>query len=209
MNVLDNTTTALIFQERDNQNIVIGVPHHAPAGIDKLPCNRFADENTGYLGQYIADRLGCCCIIACNYTLDVNKDMENEFVRQVLQWNPRTYIEVHGHKRMRTQNDVEITCGCEERNKESKIIVEKLCDKCHNDEELNWLKICGDFNQIFFKGKTAKTIQYKGWFGILFELAPELRYTERQQGGEPPRIGYKFCDYLVEIIRNMSLEGTS
>ena len=77
MNILESKKSSLVIEERGNKNIVIGMPHHAPAGVDTLPCNRFADENTGYLGRYIAENLDCCSIIACNYTIDVNKDRTN------------------------------------------------------------------------------------------------------------------------------------
>jgi len=51
--------SALIIEERKFKDIVIGVPHHAPAGIEKLPCLEHpeSDENAGYLGRYIAEKL--------------------------------------------------------------------------------------------------------------------------------------------------------
>ncbi len=38
----------LIIEERETTDIVIGVPHHAPAGTTKLPCpeHEVSDENT-------------------------------------------------------------------------------------------------------------------------------------------------------------------
>jgi len=31
-------TSLLIIEERQHKDIVVGVPHHAPAGVDHLPC---------------------------------------------------------------------------------------------------------------------------------------------------------------------------
>ena len=203
MNDLDSIESKFLIQTRYDRNIIVGVPHHAPVGVDKLPCGRYSDENTGYLGQYLAEKLRCCSIIACNYTIDVNKSMDNEYVQQVLQWDPKVYVEIHGHKRKRSKNDIEITCGSLERNEYSLTLAEKLQEKCRNDNELKWLKICGDFETIFFKARTAKTMQHNGWLGILLELPPELRYIKGQKGGQPPKIGYKFCDYLVESLTSI------
>jgi hypothetical protein len=66
--MLESTSTSiLIIEERKFKDIIIGVPHHAPAGIDKLPCleHEESDENAGFLGRYIAEKLNCCSIIAC------------------------------------------------------------------------------------------------------------------------------------------------
>jgi len=202
---LSSKASHLLKEERCNKTVVIGVPHHAPVGVDRLPCNRWADENTGYLGRYLAQKLNCHSIIACNYTIDANKDMNNDYARQLLQWLPRLLIEIHGHKRKRTNNDVEITCGCTEYNQYSIILAEKLLEKCKNDNELHRLRICGDFARIYFKGKTARTIHGQGWLGFLIELPPELRFNAGQIGGEPPRTGYQFCKYLIESLNKMEL----
>ncbi len=205
MNSLDDKKSSLIIEKRDNNNVVVGVPHHAPAGVDTLPCNRVADENTGYLGRYIAEKLDCCSIIACNYTIDVNKDMDNDYVQQLLLWSPRVYVEIHCHKRKKTKNDIEISCGSKKLNDYSLKLAEKIGNKCQSNDELNWLTICGDFNKILFKAETAKTIQHPDWLGFLLELVPELRFGKGQKGGEPPQKGYVFCDYLIESMKEMSL----
>ncbi len=201
--IFSSKASRLLIESRSNKEIAIGVPHHAPAGVDRLPCNRWADENTGYLGRYIAEKLDCCSIVACNYTADVNKSMDNDYSKQLLQWNPHLLIEVHGHKRRKTENDIEITCGCLERNKFSVELADKLLEKCQKDDRLRWLKICGDFNVIYFQAKTARTIQYKGWKAYLFELAPELRFETGQVGGPPPQSGYIFCDYLLKSLKEI------
>ena len=92
-----STVSALIIEERKYSDIVIGVPHHAPMGIDKLKAKKKngklkeADENAGFLGRYIAEKLDCHSIIACNYTFDVNKYFRSDYTMQIAQWNP-TYL---------------------------------------------------------------------------------------------------------------------
>jgi hypothetical protein len=199
--ILLSKASHLLKEERCNKTVVIGVPHHAPVGVDRLPCNRWADENTGFLGRYMADKLDCNSIIACNYFVDANKNMNNDYSEQLVRWNPKLLVEVHGHKRKRTKNDIEISCGCLERNTSSISLAEKIREKCQGNPYLRWLKICGDYNNIFFKAGSVKTITYGGWMGYLIELPPELRYEEKQNGGKPPLIGYTFCDYFVECLR--------
>ena len=89
----------LIIEERVSREFVVGVPHHAPAGVKCLPCleHRESDENAGYLGAYIAGKLNCCSIIACNYKFDSNKSIETDYFKQIVKWHPRFLIEVHGH----------------------------------------------------------------------------------------------------------------
>ena len=195
---LESKHTILLAIEGSNSNIVIGVPHHAPAGVAKLRCGRASDENTGFLGSYIARRIECCCVIACNYTADVNKTLNNEFARQLLSWNPKVYVEIHGHARRRTETDVEVSCGSLEKNEYSVNLAKRLHEECQRHDNLRALTICGDFGKILFKGKTVKTIQSQAWIGFLIELAPRLRYTKGQQGGKPPSMGFDFCDCLIE-----------
>ena len=207
MNILESKKSSLVFEERGNKNIVIGVPHHAPAGVSYLSCRprRPADENAGYLGLYIAEKLKCSFIIACYYYLDANKNMSNPYAKLLLKWNPNVLVEIHGHKRKKTKNDIEISCGSKKLNDYSLTLAEKIGNKCQGNDELNWLTICGDFNKILFKAETVKTIQHPDWLGILIELPPELRFEKGQEASEPPQKGYVFCDYLIESLKEMSL----
>src|SRR5438874_1842201 len=84
----------LIIEERANKRIVIGVPHHAPAGAENLPCPEHpdADENAGFLGRYIAESLSCCSVIACNYPVDVNKFFRTDYSMQVAKWNAQVLV---------------------------------------------------------------------------------------------------------------------
>ena len=103
----------LIVEPRSRSDIVVGVPHHAPAGTPHMPCPEHSDsdENTGFLGRYIAEHLDCCSVIACNATIDPNKHLGSDYSLQIAAWHPRTLIEIHGHGKVRTPYDVEISCG--------------------------------------------------------------------------------------------------
>jgi hypothetical protein len=52
--MLESTEQSLLITEkRDRSDIVVGVPHHAPAGTPTLPCpeHRDSDENAGFIGS--------------------------------------------------------------------------------------------------------------------------------------------------------------
>lgn len=92
------SASVLIIEERKFKDIVVGVPHHAPAGTESLPCiaHPKSDENAGYLGRYVARNLNSCSIIACNYRIDVNKCLRSDYSMQIAQWNPKFLVEIHG-----------------------------------------------------------------------------------------------------------------
>ena len=76
--MLESTEQSLlIIENRARYDIVVGVPHHAPAGVPNLPCPEHSDsdENTGFIGRYLAEKLNCCSVIACNSTIDPNKHL--------------------------------------------------------------------------------------------------------------------------------------
>jgi len=200
---LATSQSLLIVEERDNKNIVIGVPHHAPAGVRYLPCNprRPADENTGYLGYYVAEKLNCCCIIACCYKTDVNKSRNSDYVKQIAQWNPQIIVEIHGHGPKGANYDIEISGGSELENKHSVALADSLRGKCSNDKALKQLSISGDYNAIEFTAKGSATIVDDRWVSFHIELPPQLRKGKWRRG--PPPTGYKFCDRLVDALREI------
>ena len=103
----------LIIENRARYDIVVGVPHHAPAGVPNLPCPEHSDsdENTGFIGRYLAEKLNCCSVIACNSTIDPNKHLRSDYAMQITAWSPSVLIEIHGHGKVRSKYDVEISCG--------------------------------------------------------------------------------------------------
>ncbi len=98
-----STVSLLIIEEREDNGIVIGVPHHAPKGIEYLKCKnekgnyRVADENAGFLGRYVAEKINSHSIIANNYYFDVNKNLRTDYSIQIAKWKPKYLIEIHGH----------------------------------------------------------------------------------------------------------------
>ena len=127
--MLESTEPSLlIIEERKRKDIIVGVPHHAPAGISKLPCPEHpdADENAGFIGRYVAEKLNCCSLIACNYTTDVNKFFRTDYTMQIARWNPKVLIEIHGHGAVKAKTDIEISSGSSSNDKFSKELAEKL-----------------------------------------------------------------------------------
>jgi hypothetical protein len=147
----------LIIEERVSREFVVGVPHHAPAGVKCLPCleHRESDENAGYLGAYIAGKLNCCSIIACNYKFDSNKSIETDYFKQIVKWHPRFLIEVHGHGGTRAKADIEISSGKSANNKYSVRLEKLLKDRCSKHKSLRNLSILGDFEKINFKAEKS------------------------------------------------------
>lgn len=207
-----STVSILIIEERTNSDIVVGVPHHAPAGIEYLRCkdkngkDRVSDENAGFLGRYVAEKLDCHNVIACNYTSDVNKYFRSDYTMQIAQWNPTYLVEIHGHSGNNTKNDVEISSG-PTNNKYSMDLAYKLNDKCSKNEILkNEVKvIMGDYNNssMYFKAKDTVTINDGRWLPFHIELPQQLRIPTNKKVGKPPNEGYLFCDCLVEALKEI------
>ena len=124
----------LIIEKRKFTDIVIGVPHHAPGGVEKLPCaeHQESDENAGYLGRYVAEKLKSCSIVACNYTIDSNKYLKSDYATQIVTWNPKFLVEIHGHGESRANFNIEISSGKQENNKWSENLGEILLNKYSN-----------------------------------------------------------------------------
>jgi len=203
-NLLLSTSESILFtEERQLKDIVIGVPHHAPAGIEKLRCpdNRISDENAGYLGRYIAEKLNCCSIIACNYSFDVNKYFRSDYSMQIAQWDPKFLVEIHGHGK--TKAKIEISSGCIENDKWSKKLAGKLKEKCSKIKGLRDISIYGEFKKINLKATGSVTIKDGRWIPFHIEMPSTLRKHNKSKVRKPPLIGYKFCDCLVESLNEI------
>ena len=196
------STSILIIEERKFKDIIIGVPHHAPAGTVKLPCanHEDSDENAGFLGRYIAEKLNCCSIIACNYTYDVNKYFRSDYSMQIAQWNPKFLVEVHGHGGTKAKADIEISSGSSSNDIHSKKLADKLSDKLSEIQQLKGISTYGEYDKIYFKAKNSVTINDGRWIPFHIELLAELRKPTNGITGKPSKLTYKFCDYLVESL---------
>ncbi len=204
--MLESTETSLlIIDERKRKDIVVGVPHHAPAGKSTLPCSEhpIADENAGFIGRYIAEKLNCCCIIACNYTTDVNKFFRTDYTMQIARWNPKVLIEIHGHGETKAKHNIEISSGSSNNDKFSKKLADKLAASFSINPELKDITVCGEYNKIYFKASTAVTISDGRWIAYHIELPPILRKPSNGTSGKPPEIGYKFCKLLIEAMHEI------
>ena len=206
--MLESTDPSLlIIEERTQKDIVIGVPHHAPAGKPTLPCpeHKDADENAGFLGRYLAEKLDCCSIIACNYTVDVNKFFRSDYSMQIATWNPKVLVEIHGHSAKNANYDIEISSGNSNNNRFSKILAKKLQTAFNADPNLKSLKVSGEYDKLYFKASKAVTISDGRWIAYHIELPPQLRKHQGSDSGKPPEIGYSFCDLLYRLMHEIHI----
>jgi type I restriction enzyme S subunit len=196
----DTQKENLLRIQGNNQNIVIGVPHHSPLGVTNLPCPEHpdADENAGFIGVEVARLLDCHCIIACNSRKDPNKDKETAYSQQILSWKPTLLIEIHGHGGKFAKFDIEISCGIVDRNNWSLDLEDKLRKKMAIEPLLKDFTISGDFNQIHFKASKSYTITPREWVALHLELPKALR--------EAPEIYLPFCRILAESVNEL-MEG--
>ena len=193
----------LLIETRKRSDLVIGVPHHAPAGTPHLPCAEHSDsdENTGWVGRHLADRLDCCSIIACNATIDANKHLNSDYTMQIARWRPRVLIEIHGHGKVRSKYDVEISCGSAELNTYSEDLATAINRKLSEDADLADVSVCGRFTDIYFKATKTLTITDARWLAYHIELSPRLRKPESGLPGKPTAFAYSFCDHLTDALR--------
>lgn len=204
--MLESTEPSLlIIEERKRKDIIVGVPHHAPAGTPTLPCreHEVADENAGFIGRNLAERLNCCSIIACNYTTDVNKYLRSDYTMQIARWNPQVLIEIHGHGGKSAKFDIEISSGSSENDKFSTVLAEKLLTIFAPIADLKKFSISGEYDKIYFKAKKAITITDGKWLPYHIELPAEIRKPENCKTGKPAKIGYKFCELLANVVQEI------
>jgi hypothetical protein len=208
--MLESTEPSLlIIEERSRKDIVIGIPHHAPAGKMSLPCSEHkeSDENAGFLGRYLAEKIDCCSIIACNYPVDVNKFFRSDYTMQIAHWNPKVLIEIHGHGGTKAKSDIEISSGSSNEDRFSSVLAEKLRNVLSTLEDLRDISICGEYKSLYFKAGGAVTISDGRWIAYHIELPPELRKTSSRPNGKPPQAGYRFCDALANVLMNLHGDG--
>jgi len=204
--MLESTEPSLlIIEARACQDIVVGVPHHAPAGKASLPCpgHPNSDENAGFLGRYLAETLNCCSIIACNYTVDVNKYFRTDYSMQIAYWNPKVLVEIHGHGGSRAHSDIEISSGGPHNDRFSKPIAEMLQTAFSTLQELKGLSVCGEYSKLFFTASSTVTISDGRWVPYHIELPPLLRKPLNSASGKPPAVGYQFCDILANLLKEI------
>jgi len=192
----------LIAETRTRSDIVVGVPHHAPAGTPHLPCAEHSDsdENTGFVGRYLANRLDCCSVIACNATIDANKHLHSDYTLRIAKWRPLVLVEIHGHGKVRSKYDVEISCGSAAFTAYSEALATAIDRRRIMDADLADVSVCGCFADIYFRATKTLTITDPRWLAYHIELSPRLRKPEAVQTGRPTALAYRFCDHLAAAL---------
>ncbi|PZN83002.1 MAG: hypothetical protein DM484_05490 [Candidatus Methylumidiphilus alinenensis] len=196
---LSDTQKNLLLISGEINDVVIGVPHHAPLGVTNLPCKEHpdADENAGYLGYEIACLLNCNCIIACNYDVNPNGSEDTEYSKKILSWMPKFLIEIHGHGGKSAKFDIEISSGSEKNNNFSLKLAEYLRLKFSGLPLLKQYTISGDFKKIHFKATRSFTIQRNEWISYHIELPKSIRQSKEEY--------LLFCKYLAEAVKELLL----
>lgn len=106
---------SLIVERGERRGLVVGAPHHAPAGVSRLPCGRDADENAGYLACYLGQYLQVPSVVAVNCLEDANKSLDTGYGQELQQIKPALLVELHGHGGRSARADVEISAGSKQR----------------------------------------------------------------------------------------------
>jgi len=200
--LLSKERDQLLIEKRSRSDIVVGVPHHAPAGTPRLPCpdHSDSDENTGFIGRHLAEKLDCCSVIACNATIDPNKQLNSDYTKQIVSWTPRILIEIHGHGKIRSKFDVEISCGSSERSSYSEALADAINDRLVADKTFTDVSVCGRFSDIYFRATKTLTITDSRWLSYHIELSSRLRKPFSGQKGLPTDFAFRFCDHLAKTL---------
>jgi hypothetical protein len=193
----DSENSFLIITPGEVEDVAIGVPHHAPLGTTKLPCeqHRVADENAGYLGYYTARLLGCPSVIACNYFIDANKASDSDYFKKIQSLKPKMLIEIHGHAGISAKFDIEISSGSPERNRWSTELAERLGKKLSNAPLLQGYTLSGDFGAIHFQASKSASVISQEWIPFHIELPKSIRASRSTY--------FLFCELLAETIKGM------
>ena len=192
----------LIVEERVCSELVVCAPHHAPKGVDVLPCGHVSDENVGYLARFLGQKLKVASVVVVNGTVDPNKSLETDYAKALCSFKPRVLIEIHGHGGERAQADVEISAGSKERERYAILLADALKDQIKGYPLLCDLTISAQWDQIYFKALHTATIKKDDWFGLHIELPAKLRL--QKESNEPPSAGYLFCSVLAAVLRDLA-----
>jgi len=190
----DPVNSYLIYIPGKNTNVMIGVPHHAPLGVQHLPCESHptSDENTGFIGYRLAQMLDCPCLIAGNYFIDPNKYKSSDYFKKIEEISPRFLIEIHGHAGQSAHFDIEISSGSLDKSALSEKIADQLSIAFSKYPMLRNYTISGNFVQIHFRATKSLTINTDQWTAFHIELPQKLREDRHQY--------HQLCESLENII---------
>jgi len=206
MKLIDSTTkSGLVKLKRNKSKVVIGAPHHAIGGVEKLPCpeHEVSDENTGYLARKLANYIESSYIIGCNATIDYNKSKENNYYKFIELITPKLLVEIHGHGGKKIGgNNIEISCGRKD-NTEFSIKFSKLLNtKLRVKKDFEDIKVEGDLDKIYYKASKTISIQNKNWNSLHIELPPKLRVDTYNENGLPA-FHEEFIHLLGDCIKEI------
>lgn len=193
----DPVNSYLIYIPGKNTDVMIGVPHHAPLGIQHLPCESHptSDENTGFIGYRLAQLLDCPCLIAGNYFIDPNKYKSSDYFKKIEEVSPKFLIEIHGHAGQSAHFDIEISSGSLDKSALSEKIADQLSITLSRNPTLRNYTISGNFVQIHFRATKSLTINTDQWTAFHIELPQKLREDQHQFN--------QLCESLEKIIREL------
>ncbi|MDF7820022.1 hypothetical protein P1X15_20545, partial [Runella sp. MFBS21] len=102
----EKNASILLIEQRENDEVVIGAPHHTLGGVKNMPCpeHTSGDENTGFVARQLAEQIKSSSVIACNYRVDPNKSLNTDYSTQIAKWEPKFLIEIHGHGAKKIDN---------------------------------------------------------------------------------------------------------
>jgi hypothetical protein len=111
----------VVLERGARPDVVLGVPHHAPVGVDRIALerpqgSRIADENAVLYALVCFSALeergvGCRLVIASQARdHDPNKDGASPYCRTALAERPRILVECHGAG-ARAPHDLELSAG--------------------------------------------------------------------------------------------------
>jgi len=193
----DPENSYLLYLPGEDKRLLIAAPHHAPLGIQALPCESHptSDENTGWIAYQLSSSLNCGCLIAGNYFLDPNKHKTTDYYKIIESLKPKILVEIHAHGSGAANFDIEISCGSRDKSDLSQQLAEQLTHVFSNYNELKNYQISGDFDLIHFRATKSLTINTEEWTAYHIELPQKLRGNENQY--------LIFCEELGALLRKL------
>jgi hypothetical protein len=119
---------------------------------------------------------------------------------QIATWSPSVLIEIHGHGKVRSKYDVEISCGSFEHTGYSEDLAAVINHILSEDTDFSDVSVCGRFIDLYFKATKTLTITDKRWIAYHIELSPRQRKPGNGQERRPTALAFRFADYLAAAL---------
>jgi hypothetical protein len=114
-----------------------------------------------------------------------NKHLGSDYSMQIATWHPRVLIEIHGHGKVRTPYDVEISCGSAEFTSYSEDLAAAFNRKLAADATFADVSVCGLFSERYLRSTKTLTITDASWLAYHIELSSRLRKSDSRLVGRP------------------------